>query len=521
MAIAPYTYGGAQQTSSTPTKAGGLKPFDYSSQPTAPKKDLLDKVATQLKKGTDFLGLSGATDTISNLIAKGLVPKEQRSLIKTPTVPELVGTGLEIGSLVIPAVGAEKIAANIAKGALTKGLVQGGVAGAQFGALSGAGQGLTTSNASDADILKETLKGGSIGALGGATLGLGGAALGKGFSKLVGEAKPIRLPVISEGGETPVNITKIQPPIKGLLNAPRQAELLENSNAPKLLPALGGKYPIQGNGFTMSEKPDTAKVSLMKAKNEYTTALAKFNEKPTEAKLKTVLKAREGLNKVQEPVLPSKIVPKTPKTAPTAELPIKIVQTTTKPSIAPVEATTPSQIEGTLSKTAKASTDINKKLVAKGFDELPESELANFTPIQKAQQLEEVSKRLSDESFIQDVINGKVPNDIHPQVAFNAVKNKAVQEADGETLRALANSPIAKERSLAAQALGASGFDNGEIDAVKAISDINKAREDRITRTYKNTSALKKDNITNAKGELKRSAPTKQSVASFIQSLEC
>ena len=201
----------------------------------------------------------------------------------------------------------------------------------------------------------------------------------------------------------------------------------------------------------------------------------------------------------------------------------------TKPISSPkgskkVEKSPTKEVKGKVVKPAKAASDINSKLVKQGFDELPEEELASFTPITKEEQTTRVSQLIGkDPAKAQAMATGleKVPNDIHPQVLFNAVKNKAIQEGNGEVLRSLASSPIAKQRSLAAQSLGASAFDNGDMDAVKAIAQINKARESKIARTSKDTNVLRKDTIKQAKTELKRTKPTKQSVSSFIESLTC
>ena len=163
-------------------------------------------------------------------------------------------------------------------------------------------------------------------------------------------------------------------------------------------------------------------------------------------------------------------------------------------------------------KTAKASTDINTQVVKKGFDELPQEELAKYDPITKADQIEKVSKLLTkDPQKAIDMATGKTPvtGDINSQVIFNAVKNKALAEGDVSTIRDLANSPIATERSVAAQKLGASGFNNGEADPVKAIRDVMKAREQKGV-----------DLKTEAK-KIKTIPHTKETWSSFIESIKC
>ncbi len=135
---------------------------------------------------------------------------------------------------------------------------------------------------------------------------------------------------------------------------------------------------------------------------------------------------------------------------------------------------------------AKAAWDINSKMVKKGMEELPEDQLARYTPITKADQVERVTNKLnSDYEKAKAMASGeeKIPPDIHPQVLFNAVKNKAIEENDIDTLRKLALSPLATERSLAAQTLSAAGFNNGEkADPVKAMRDVIDSREKSFGR---------------------------------------
>lgn len=171
-------------------------------------------------------------------------------------------------------------------------------------------------------------------------------------------------------------------------------------------------------------------------------------------------------------------------------------------------------------KIAKASSDINKKIVEKGFQELSPEQQAQFNPITKKEQTQKVSELIgSDLEKSKRMAKGEepIPNDINPQVLFNAVKNKALKELDVATLRDLASSPIAKERSLAAQSLSASGFDNGIVDPVKAMQDVELARE---KASAKNAQPEKSRIVKEIKNEIKK-VNTKENWDSFIKSLEC
>lgn len=146
-------------------------------------------------------------------------------------------------------------------------------------------------------------------------------------------------------------------------------------------------------------------------------------------------------------------------------------------------------------KTAKAALDINRKAVDKGISEIPEDDLASYASINKQEQLDLVAQMLTnDPEGTKDMALGKkpMPTGISPQVVFNAVKNKAIIEGDAETIKALANSPVASERSLLAQKLGAAGYDNGmsEADPIKAVNEIAKVREENKAEINKKVSEL-------------------------------
>ena len=136
---------------------------------------------------------------------------------------------------------------------------------------------------------------------------------------------------------------------------------------------------------------------------------------------------------------------------------------------------------------AKASWDLNRKLVEQGFNELPESELAAYNPTTKKYQIEKTADLITnDYDKAKNISLGleATPGDLQKQTIFNAVKNKAFEDKDSETLRQLALSPVAAERSRIAQQLGAAGYNNGEmpVDPVKAMRDVANAREKSFGR---------------------------------------
>lgn len=233
-----------------------------------------------------------------------------------------------------------------------------------------------------------------------------------------------------------------------------------------------------------------------------------------------------GLKKVltKSPSLPAETTITTPealKLPQEAPITSKAVETTppnkTTSSAPKIETTT-------ISKPSKAASDINRKLAEKGLAEIPEDQLTHFTPIQKANQTEKVAQILTNDLEGAKVMakgHAPIPEDVHPQVLFNSVKKKAIADGDFETLRELASSPIAGQRSEAAQTLSAAGFDNGNSDPVEAMRKIQKTREEALTRKgvdIKKASSKIRNEISN---EIKQARPKPNDWSSFVESIKC
>jgi len=132
-------------------------------------------------------------------------------------------------------------------------------------------------------------------------------------------------------------------------------------------------------------------------------------------------------------------------------------------------------------KPAKAALDINKELVEKGFEGLPDNELARYNPIQKVEEVGKVQQLVSNPDFFEMAKGNKpLPEDVHPQVLFNVAINEATKAGNIDMLMDLAKSPIAEQRSLAAQQLGASGWEKPTNNIVKAIQEVKQGRESKI-----------------------------------------
>ena len=188
--------------------------------------------------------------------------------------------------------------------------------------------------------------------------------------------------------------------------------------------------------------------------------------------------------------------------------------------VAPAEAVKPGA-EGT--KVAKAASDIDKKIVSQGLDELPEEELAKYTPITKEKTINDVAEIMGDwEGSKKMAITGEnIPGHIKNQVLFNAVKNKALKEGDYNLMRELAGSPIASERSLHAQELGSAAFNNETDDVVVHMQDVAKSREKAVlSRIKEPTLAKAQEKVIK---EIKAKIPKipKETWGSFIDSIKC
>lgn len=170
---------------------------------------------------------------------------------------------------------------------------------------------------------------------------------------------------------------------------------------------------------------------------------------------------------------PPEIAPKQPVAATSEPNGTSIPTADNTPGIEPKMPSTAMPPEtGTVT---KAASDINARLVAQGIDKLPDSELAKFSPITKADQILRVGNLLdSNPEAARQMALGRIPipPDIHPQVLYNAVIEAADKAGDFETSRALAKSPLATAQSELGQGLSATGFNKGEDTTVGSLKEV-------------------------------------------------
>ena len=159
-----------------------------------------------------------------------------------------------------------------------------------------------------------------------------------------------------------------------------------------------------------------------------------------------------------------------------------MANTTAQPIKVAPEATSQEPIG--ITKPAKAALDINQKILEKGFNELPKDELAQYNTITKEGQKNLVGSLLTDENKLFEIAksNEPMPAGVSPQYLFNVAKSLAEKKGDIDLMRDLAQSPIAEQRSVIAQQLGASAWENSPTDTVSRIMEVKKAREAQVVK---------------------------------------
>lgn len=188
---------------------------------------------------------------------------------------------------------------------------------------------------------------------------------------------------------------------------------------------------------------------------------------------------------------------------------------------APTTPRIPKTTKGTV--VSKAAAEIDTKLVSDGFDALPIEEQARFTPVTRAKQVQDIARFMKSnyEDSI-DVALGKkgAPKNIDTQILFNTVVKQAEKNSDVELMRSLAKSPIASQRSVLAQKLGAAAVNKSEKSAVELIADNDRNIAEQIfKRTGKTVEQIHDEEI--AKIVAKKAPVDKKTFSEFINSVIC
>lgn len=151
-------------------------------------QSLQDELDQRLKRGE-------ITQERYNQLSKGLQP-DISTVVPKRTTGDIVRGGIKAGtdiaSLEVGGAGLEDLAANTAKGAITKGAISGAVAGGLSGGLQGSGQGLE-SKKTLAGTIKGGLTGAAAGAVSGAAVGAIAPKVGTTIQKITSKKSPENL----------------------------------------------------------------------------------------------------------------------------------------------------------------------------------------------------------------------------------------------------------------------------------------------------------------------------------------
>lgn len=298
-----------------------------------------------------------------------------------------------------------------------------------------------------------------------------------------------------------------------LLQSPEEQAKL--SGGDQLL--LEGPKQGVGEGFTFTDKVEKSKVQAYKTYTDYATARKAYQKNPTASNLQKLQATREKLDQFRAET-PIETITQPERIKTESKGGIRLYDEPKAPVAPPVAPKTApeSTIE---SKPTKVASDINKQIVEQGFKELPDTELAKYDPISYKRQSQEIAERMThDFEGLKNMAKGSemIPNNWSPQLVFESVKKKAFKENDVTTLRDLANSPIATERSLAAQTLGASGYEAFKgTDPVKVMADIRDVRTKGVKDPIKAKSRIKEE----IKKEIKK--PDAKTWEGFLNELIC
>lgn len=208
--------------------------------------------------------------------------------------------------------------------------------------------------------------------------------------------------------------------------------------------------------------------------------------------------------------------PKAPETLPTiASSPAE------SPTVSPLK-TEPTPVSESPSKAqpTKVASDINETLVKQGFDALSPDEQSKFTPKSYADSLAKTTHLLDENlpAVKEMATTGKgIPNDVHPQILFNAVEALATKEGDGALLADLAKSPLGKKLSESGSTLGSHGYNDNPNSAVEGIRQVNEARQ-AFTKSIPEQTAKVTDQLTK---DTRSARSPKTSWAEFARQIVC
>jgi hypothetical protein len=303
-------------------------------------------------------------------------------------------------------------------------------------------------------IVKPTIKKLAIeGALGGGTYGLGqsleedkslkdtvvSTALGAGIGAVVA-------PVLSR------TVSYVTKKIKGVngkvteVKIPEDYTPLDRLAKLKETPQLSAPKPVEPAPIALGGKVYNGEVTVKQAAKNPVTV------NPKTGKFQTTYNS--GGEIISSKTLESTV----PGTVPNNTIP-NVKMNTNIPETGLVAPKTKAQRLPSITgnRPTSEAVKINADFVKRGLVEIPPEEMAKYHGFTEADQIERISNYMStDPSFSENVANGRVPKDVVPQIAYNAVKAKADKEGDVMTQWLLGKNPITSQRSQAGSTLRAS-----------------------------------------------------------------
>ncbi len=176
-----------------------------------------------------------------------------------------------------------------------------------------------------------------------------------------------------------------------------------------------------------------------------------------------------------------------------------------------------------------AKTEVKTSGLAQGIEDELGRELGDL-PTYRTRNMKDVAKRAAefiakDPELAMSIALGDAPEqeDLRAQELFTALRVKAKAEHDFVTMRDMALSDKASAMAVeAGQRVKAYDTQDPE-DPVTAMREVSKAREEVAQKRLKtkDIQSMKKKDVEQAKKEIKKLAPTKETWADFIKSLEC
>lgn len=193
--------------------------------------------------------------------------------------------------------------------------------------------------------------------------------------------------------------------------------------------------------------------------------------------------------------------------------PVKTGRTTQ--TLKPIEGTGDIKTRG-LSQGVEAGA-IEKKLTDT-FGDLPEYKQVNMK--EQADKASDFISNFPDEAREVALGNKAPPKGLLPESVFVAAERKALAESDVETLKDLANSKLAASATTMGQRIRTLG-ERDENSPLKAIQDIQKAREEAAARRNGPAKKAVKSTVDDIKKEIQKATPKKQSWNDFIDTITC